>query len=239
MTLIKGLLFDKDGTLFDFSASWMDVVDRTLRVLARSPQESRLMALDVGYDSDARRFQPGSVIVAGAVDESARIWAQRRPDLGAVEIEEIANRIVDEAVSGGALSPAVPDLKGLLKHLVEAGFVLGVATHDSEAAARDQIARFGLQNSFSFIAGYDSGHGLKPGPGMMNAFCAKTGLSAGHCAMIGDSVHDLGVAPAAGAALAIGVLTGPARTEDLQDHADHILPSIGDLPELLSRLNAS
>lgn len=236
MTVIHGLLFDKDGTLFDFSASWMAVVDQTLMVLGRTPEERLQMAQDVGYDLPARRFMPGSVIVAGAVDESARIWALRRPDLGALRIEDVANRIVDEAVSAGALAPAVPDLRGLLQTLVRDGYVLGIGTHDSEAAARDQIARFDLSESFSFIAGYDSGHGLKPGPGMMHAFCASTALKPEHCVMIGDSVHDLGVAESSGAAMAVGVLTGPATRQDLLDHADHILPSIGDLPELLRRL---
>lgn len=239
MGRIKGLLFDKDGTLFDFSASWMNVVDQTLQVLARSAEERQSMAMDVGYDSLARKFQAGSVIVAGAVDESAQIWARHRPDLGSARIEEIANRIVDEAVAGGALAPAVPDLGGLLGSLVGAGYTLGIATHDSEAAARDQISRYELQDRFMFVAGYDSGHGLKPGPGMMLAFCARTGLKPENCAMIGDSVHDLGVAPAAGAALAIGVLTGPATREDLEDHADYVLNTIGDLPALLSRVQST
>ena len=232
---IRGLLFDKDGTLFDFNASWMTVVDRTLDTLARSPQEADAMAADVGYDRQRRRFTPGSVVVAGAVDESAMIWARHRPDLGVLKIERIANEIVDTAVAEGALVPAVPDLGQLLRSLVKADFRLGVATHDSEAAAHDQLARFGVLECFSFVAGYDSGHGLKPGPGMMNAFCAATDLAPAQCAMIGDSVHDLGVAPSSGAALAIGVLTGPADREDLEAHADHVLDSIGDLPGVLGR----
>ena len=87
---------------------------------------------------------------------------------------------------------------------------------------------------FDFIAGYDSGHGHKPGPGMLLAFAAATGLEPGEIVMIGDSVHDLGVGPAAGAALTIGVLTGPAAHEDLAPHADHVLDSIADLPALLA-----
>jgi phosphoglycolate phosphatase len=54
--------------------------------------------------------------------------------------------------------------------------------------------------------------------------------------MVGDSVHDLMMVRTAGAALAVGVLTGPATAEDLADHADHVLPSITELPALLARL---
>ena len=236
MPKLRGLLFDKDGTLFDFSASWRAVVDQTLDVLATSPGQADEMADAVGYLRQEGRFLPGSVIVAGSVDAFAAIWAEFRPDLGAGRIEEIANLIVEDAVSGGALAPAVPDLRGLMLGLRSNGFQLGIATHDSESAARDQVSRHGALDCFSFIAGYDSGHGLKPGPGMMHAFCAATGLHPSECAMIGDSVHDLGVAPASGAALAIGVLTGPAEHADLAHMADHVIGSIGELPELLMRL---
>ena len=235
-TTIRGLLFDKDGTLFDFNASWMTVVDQTLAALARSEAEADAMAAAVGYDRPNRRFLPGSIVVAGAVDESAHVWAQHRPDLGVAKIEDLAIQIVDRAVAEGALVPAVPDLPGLMRRLVATGYTLGIATHDSEAAAVDQIGRWGLLDAFDFIAGYDSGHGLKPGPGMMHAFCTMTGLRAPECAMIGDSVHDLGVAPSSGAALAIGVLTGPAGRSDLEPHADHVLDSIGELPLLLQGL---
>lgn len=234
MATIRGLLFDKDGTLFDFSASWMAVVDQTLDVLARTPEQADDMARDVGYDRVARKFVPGSLIVAGAVDAFAQAWAKFRPDLGAAKIEQIANQVVEQAVSGGALSPAVPDLRGLLIELKSQGYVLGIATHDSEAAARDHVARYNALDCFAFVAGYDSGVGHKPGPGMMHAFCAATGLRPDECAMIGDSVHDLGVAPSSGAALAIGVLTGPAGREDLAPLADHIIGSIGELPKLLA-----
>jgi phosphoglycolate phosphatase len=51
--------------------------------------------------------------------------------------------------------------------------------------------------------------------------------------MVGDSVHDLGAGRSAGAGLTVGVLTGPAMAEMLEDLADHIVPSIDYLPDLL------
>ena len=65
------------------------------------------------------------------------------------------------------------------------------------------------------------------------------GLWTNSIAILADSVHDLGVAPSSGAALAIGVLTGPATFEDLVDHADHVLGSIAEIPALLTRLNVN
>ena len=68
---------------------------------------------------------------------------------------------------------------------------------------------------------------------MLHAFSEATGIAPAGIAMIGYSVHDLMVVRAARAAMAVGVLTGPAAAEDLRAHADHVLGSIGELPDLL------
>ena len=57
-------------------------------------------------------------------------------------------------------------------------------------------------------------------------------------ALIGDTLHDLRAARAAGV-VSIAVLTGPTRAAarpDLEPHADHVIDSIADLPALLDRL---
>src|SRR5699024_10043216 len=137
-----------------------------------------------------------------------------------------------QAVAGGALVPAHPDLGGLLDGLRRAGYRLGVATNDSEAAARQQLGTAGILAAFDFVAGADSGHGAKPGPGMLLAFARDGGLDPGEVAMIGDSVHDMAMADRAG--VRIGVLTGPAEAADLENAADIVLDSIAALPAFLS-----
>ena len=234
---IKGLLFDKDGTLFDFAASWSTVIEDTLAALTSDRGLQITMGRATGFDPVTGEFEPGSMAVAGALDEVARIWSNFLPDRNAAEVAAIADEIAEAAT--GTLVPAVPDLPGLLAELRTTGHVLGIATHDSEAAAHAHIAHARVTEHFAFVAGYDSGHGLKPGPGMLLAFASATGLHPSEIAMIGDSVHDLGVAASAKAAIAIGVLSGPATERDLGPYADHVLPSIGDIPALLARLSRS
>ena len=61
-----------------------------------------------------------------------------------------------------------------------------------------------------------------------------TNLKPDEIAMIGDSLHDLHAADAAGM-LRIAVLTGLATESQLENYADIVLPSIADLSDLLSK----
>jgi len=64
------------------------------------------------------------------------------------------------------------------------------------------------------------------------ACAAAFGLAPAACAMIGDSLHDLHAARAAGMT-AIAVLTGLAARDSLAPHADLVLDHIGALPDWL------
>ena len=233
---ISGILFDKDGTLFDFQATWTRVIEATLDTLAPDRETWNRLAQAGGYDQLGGRFLPGSPVVAGSTGQIAELWADILPDLGAAQIE----RVLDDTglrvlADPAALFPTTADLPGLLASLRANGYRLGVATHDSERSARVQLSAVGAVTAFDFIAGYDSGHGLKPGPGMLLAFAAATGVAPGSVIMVGDSRHDLEVGRNAGAAMTVGVLTGPATHDDLAPYADHILPSIEHLPALLAQ----
>lgn len=229
---IRAVLFDKDGTLFDFAATWRRAAHALIERLAPDdPARRRALGAACGFDPESGVFSAGSVIVAGSADALAKVWAPMIGDLDAKRLEAVALE-ASSTVGGVTLTPAAPDLPALLDGLIARGLSLGVATHDGEAAARAHLAAAGALDRFAFIAGYDSGHAPKPAPDMVLAFAAAAGVAPGAIAMVGDSVHDLGAARAAGA-LAIGVLTGPARHDDLAPLADAVLPSIAALPDWL------
>ncbi|HUF57014.1 MAG TPA: HAD hydrolase-like protein [Thermohalobaculum sp.] len=231
------MLFDKDGTLFDFQASWGAIAEAMLDRLAPGPAARREMALAAGFDPETRTCRAGSVIVAEPTSALASLWAEWRPDLGPVLLERLLNE-VSEAAAPETMVTAVPDLAAFLGGLRQRGLVLGVATHDEHEAALRQLTGAGALDAFTFVAGYDSGHGLKPGPGMLEAFAAATAVPAAAVMVVGDSAHDLGMARAGGAGWAIGVLSGPAVREDLAPLADHVLDTIAGLPALIDRANA-
>ncbi|MEL6766561.1 MAG: HAD family hydrolase [Pseudomonadota bacterium] len=237
MAQIEAVLFDKDGTLFDFAGTWRQVTIEIIEALAPDRATAEEMARLGGFDLASGTYAPGSIIVAGSADDLAALWSPLRPDLGAEGLAgEIERMSLEAAANPNILAPAVPDLGALLGGLSARGLALGVATNDSAAGAERQLAAAGVLGAFGFIAGYDSVKRPKPAPDMILAFAEAHDIAPSALAMVGDSTHDLSAARAAGAGLAIGVLTGPAGEADLAPFADHILPTIGGLPVLFDRL---
>jgi phosphoglycolate phosphatase len=129
----------------------------------------------------------------------------------------------------------IGDPAGVLSGLAASGLKLGIATNDAEASARSQAAALGIDAVTDFVAGYDSGFGAKPDPGMVSAFAIHHGLRPEEVALVGDSMHDMMAARAAGVvaiAVRTGPCTGPAMRE-IEAQADHVLDSIADLPAWL------
>ncbi|MDP5084336.1 MAG: HAD family hydrolase [Yoonia sp.] len=230
--MIKGIIFDKDGTLFDFNATWGTWARGMLE--AETGGDAALfadLAAALGYDPQGNRFEPGSIVIASTVGEVADVILQVLPGKDREALLARMNAASSQVgqIEAVPLSSYFSDLRGL-------GLRLGIATNDAEAPARRHLERAGVMDHLDFVAGYDSGYGGKPAPGQLLAFCAQTGLGAGQCVMVGDSTHDLHAGQAAGMRT-IGVLTGPAPQAELAPFADIVLPTIAEIPDWLKTEN--
>ncbi len=231
---LAGILFDKDGTLVDFDRTWGTATYPVMHRLSGGDAAIvERLAAAMHYDIEARRFHPTSPLIAGSAAQILLAWASVLGRLGdPTLIAEINDLFAAETLL--SLMP-IGDPVAVLDGLRARGIKLGLATNDAEANARAQLAALGLDGHMDFVAGYDSGHGGKPEPGMVLAFAAMLGVTPDRVALVGDTTHDLLAARAAGA-MAIAVLSGPADRSTLEPHADHVLGSIADLPALLARL---
>ncbi|MGL5010158.1 MAG: HAD family hydrolase [Paracoccaceae bacterium] len=228
MGKIEGILFDKDGTLFDFRKSWGQWAANFLAHLTPDPAEQRRLGAVIGYVVDDMSFLPDSPVIAATPSEIAAVLAPHYDGLTADQLEIRMNLLAAEA----AMAPAV-ELRPLLGGLRAGGLRLGIATNDGEAPARAHMAQAGIDDLLDLILGSDSGFGGKPHPGMLLAFAHHTGLPPASVAMVGDSRHDLEAARAAGM-VAVAVLTGVADAATLAPHADVVLPDVGHLPGWLA-----
>jgi phosphoglycolate phosphatase len=130
--------------------------------------------------------------------------------------------------------PVGEGLAELFARLAGRGFSLGLATTDGEAAARAAARALGLAGNLDFVCGYDSGFGSKPEPGMVLGFCEAAGIAPAGVLVVGDTRHDMAMARAAGAGMAVGVLTGVSPREDLAPHADRVIASVLEIESVLA-----
>lgn len=237
MKPIKGILFDKDGTLVDFNRTWLGPYRRAAEYLqARfdgAADPDHLLARG-GWVAESRTWQPDSPLASGCNQDIIDFWSEV---IGA-PIKGADRRAVEAifTLPADAYVAAVDDLAGLLAGLRASGMALGVATMDTRANAVGMLRAAGVEALFDFICGADSGHGVKPQAGMVRAFCRACRLPGPQVMVVGDSPKDLNMGRNAGAGLAVGVLSGAHSAADLAPRADRVLGSIAELPALLGGL---
>lgn len=222
---IKAVLFDKDGCLCDFRATWDAWAAAQIRGFAGGDAGlEQALALSLRYDLAAARFLPDSPVIAGTNRDTAECIAAVLTQLDADALEAQ----IEAAAAQVRIAEVIP-LARFLSALRRSGLLLAVVTNDAEAVARAQMQAVGVTELFGVITGADSGHGAKPAPGPLLGTARQLGVAPEHCVMVGDSTHDLVAGRAAGMATA-GVLTGLAGQQDLAPLADVVLPDIGHLP---------
>jgi phosphoglycolate phosphatase len=225
---IRGVLFDKDGTILDYWATWVPINRRAALHVAGGnvALADELLRLG-GHDPATDRVTPGTALAAGDFEDIARAFAAH-PEVGPAS--ELAGQIERIFCEGGAAHSVL--LEGARETLVELGrrgFRLGLVTNDSIGGLEASLAAHDVLDLFEFRAGCDSGFGAKPDPRMALAFCAAAGLGRAEVAVVGDAVHDLAMGRAAGVGLNVGVLSGTSGRADLEGYADRIVGSVNDL----------
>ncbi|HMQ58093.1 MAG TPA: HAD family hydrolase [Rhizobiaceae bacterium] len=228
---IRAVLFDKDGTLIDFHRTW-GPINRQAALFASRGDGALAEAIlaDCGMDSTTGITRADSLFAAA----NPREIAARMVELGArFTVDGLVEGLDDLFARAARHAVPIGDPGAVMRALAARGNVFGVASSDNERSIRITLDALGLANQVPFVAGYDSGHGVKPGPGMALAFARFLGVSPASIAMVGDNRHDLEMGRAAGAGLVVGVLSGTGTRETLTPLADHVISSIADLPTIL------
>lgn len=229
---IRGVLFDKDGTLVDFQKTWFAIGDlMALRAAEGDRKHADALMAAADYDFAKGCFRGDSVFAAGTNADIVALWYPQADTATRAALVTMFDTVTAE--QGAAQSVAIEGMREAIERLRGAGYRLGVATNDSTSGAEQTLAALGIRQKFDAAYGYDSVPRPKPAPDAVFAFAALTGLAPGQIAMVGDNRHDLEMARAAGA-IAIGVLSGTGTREALTPLAHAVLGSVAELPGWLA-----
>lgn len=229
--MITAAIFDKDGTLFDFRATWGGWTARVIERLAIEGADPAALSARLGYAPATGAFAKSSPVIGMTTPELVDIMHAFVPAMDKGALLDLLSDLSEDSPQ----APAVA-LRPVFEGLRAMGLKIGLATNDTEAPARAHLAGAGVLDLFDFVAGCDSGYGGKPAPGQLLAFAAAVGVDPSQAVMVGDSLHDLHAGRAAGMKRA-AVLTGIAEGPELAPHADVVLPDISHLAEWIRAQN--
>lgn len=218
------IIFDKDGTLMNFAASWNPAIHAG--ICERSGDDLMLreqIASTIGFDMNERQPLRDAPVIHAS---NAELLEMLEPHTdGRALLDACARRVIEHA------TPAA-HADTVLRALCDAQIPCAVATNDEESSTAQQLRALGwLHHEPPLIGGVlccDSGHGGKPEPGMVLAAAARLGVDVSRCAMVGDSAADLLAGRRAGCAATL--LVGPP--EAVAQHAplaDHWMRDLGEL----------
>jgi phosphoglycolate phosphatase len=226
------VIFDKDGTIIEFGSMWSGwavAIADALRLEVGRSVDGPLFEM-LGYDVATGVVRPGGGLAATPM---ARLRERTREVLVAEGLSDVeAERALAAAWHAPdpvGLAQPLADLPALFAGLRTSGRRVAIATSDDREPTERTLAAFGLTGAIDALVCADDGIPVKPAPDMVLSLCATTGIAPSRTAVVGDSAADLLMARAAGAGLAIGVLTGVGDRADLAPHADRLIDSVEEL----------
>jgi phosphoglycolate phosphatase len=226
---IKGILFDKDGTLLKFGTIWIkvigEVIDQLLEIIGQ-PGNSNLK----------QKLCHSIGLVDGKVDEKGLLASGTSLDISSAFMEVLpmevpslhqwlSEQVLEKTKQSIEYVEPVCDLSSLFSELKEMGIIIGIATADDYETTTLCLRHLGILNEIQFIGTADL-YEKKPSSHMVEKFCEKFGLKPEEVAMVGDTVIDIETARNSEAGFGIGVLSGVGSKEELTKLADLVIPNV-------------
>lgn len=242
--MIKGILFDKDGTLIDFSL-WVNAAENTIIKLMKEYEindNSIFNELKKSIGIKDNSAEPFGALANRSHEDVASELHFVLSKYRKIELESFQKHVVElirgEVLSDDAIFKPLTDIKLLYKHLNSRGIKVGIATADSYQSVMHMINKLNLHDCFDFIGSNDGEMKLKPHKDACEKFCCMYGLKPEEVAIVGDSYYDMMFAKNSGA-IGVGVLSGVSCKINLKDVGDVIIPSANSLfyDEVLNSLD--
>lgn len=213
-------IFDLDGTLLDSVAVMVETMSAAFRTIgAAAPDEKAIRSI-----SGLNVRHAIEILMPGASD---------------ARVDELiaAYRLHFHSLGGMARQPLFAGALATLDQIhADPRTLMSVATGKSYRSACALLETHGIIDRFVSIETPDHNHS-KPDPQMVESALTKAAIEPPFAVMIGDTVHDMHMAKAAGVG-AIGVSWGYHTADELHDAgADIVLDSFEQLLPAIIRFS--
>lgn len=236
------IIFDKDGTLTDFSKIWIPLTKKRIACIieeVNGPEElgHRLMRA-WGVDPLTNCIDPRGPCVSAPHSEERLIAATVLYQNGYPwnEAKHAVERALQRANSlrdyRRDLKPMV-GMKETLERLKDRGLLLALATCDLRGQTDEILRILGIAHLFDSVLSAEEVSHPKPHPQMVLTICKRLDIPPGETILVGDTEADMTMGKKAGVALTVGTLEGGITPRvEMEKVADVVIDSLSEIQTL-------
>jgi phosphoglycolate phosphatase len=236
------IIFDKDGTLTDFSKIWIPLTRKRIACIIEEIGGSKELGESImrawGVDPVTEAIDPRGPCVSAPHAEEALIAAAVLYQNGYPwnEAKQAVERALDRADSlrdyRRNLKP-VMGMKQTLERLKERGLLLALATCDARKQTEEILRILGISTLFDVILSAEEVSHPKPHPEMVLTICKRLKVPCSETILVGDTEGDMAMGRRAGIALTVGVLEGGITPRaQMEEVADVVIDSLSEIRPL-------
>lgn len=229
---IKGILFDKDGTLLEFDRTWRPIANQVVEEVANHYNFKDKLSLKESIGLFENRIDSAGSLSAGTNKDVALDMFEvlRKENITLTDEEHIkwSTQVFNKVAASLPFYP-VDGVLETIKQFKNAGYFIGLSTADSVENAKLFLEKTGLDLYFDYIGADDGIINPKPAPDYMENFCKQYALKPVEVAVVGDTMTDMNFGINSGAGLIVGVLSGTGSRSLLEGSADIVIDSVKDL----------
>ncbi|MCM2676335.1 HAD family hydrolase [Alkalicoccobacillus plakortidis] len=227
---VKGIIFDKDGTLIRFESVWIDatyqVIDSLADTFGHADDDHLKEKLAKSIGLNGNDVSEHGFLASGTTKDFAAAFADILHVPESSVLKEV-NQAYDEEIEHKLERiEAIGDLPKLFESLKQAGYRLGVITADNYYSTNATLKKLGIYEYIDFIGTADL-YNKKPERQAMDAFCQKMNLSPNEVIHVGDT--DVDLAFSKHCLHGIGVLSGVGTFPTLSTYTDYIIKDVHEL----------
>lgn len=227
---MEWILFDKDGTLIEFDKSWEKVGVRLVdQFFDAFPIENKETAhRQLGIIDGA--INPSSVMGSGSLEDIVNAFG----NLAGKDVSDwtrtTSQKLIDTREPEHKWIDGVYDT---IQQLKNQGYKIGIVTSDTKKGTLQFLEATQSRDLFDLIISTETHAAEKPDPKVLDPLFDAYDVKPENVAIIGDTNNDMKTATNANLGLAVGVLSGIAKKDELVD-ADVI---VDDASQIMSVLN--
>ena len=232
------IVFDKDGTLIDFDAFWVNVsisaVKEVLRLTKKEEINVEKILNAFGVENGVADID--GVLCKGTYEELGIALYDILKEYGC---EKTAEEIVDMLTNAykdnsnfGDIKPICTNIKDVLSKLKKEGRKLVIVTTDNYEITYKCLEELGIKEFFDAVFADDGTIPTKPDPSCILEYCKANETSIDKAVMVGDTMTDVQFARNAGMNV-IAVGTTEKNRQKLIPYADFVINDISYIHSII------